>query len=276
MSYWKTLSKVRNSSKFSKINRLMFLSCFVLAGSNIVADEIFDHSGRWCIAHRGYSSKFLENSLTAFHQAIKFGAHGIELDVQHTKDGVGIVLHDETIERTGKSRANQVCQLNKPVSDQLFSEIADRCILNNNEDILTLHELLVFMQSQDPSVRVFVELKDRPSRSTMQLLAQFSSRVTIIAMNKDHLLEVQDFIGPSLNIPYLLVSEYVVDFSDRLSGIGASHFTDEDLNDLKSRGKIIDVWTVNDQPKMKDFFSRGVHYVTTDEVERCVNLLRSF
>lgn len=51
-------------------------------------------------AHRGFSSKYPENTMVAFEKAIEEGAHGIEFDVQMTKDGQVVIIHDETIDRT--------------------------------------------------------------------------------------------------------------------------------------------------------------------------------
>ena len=50
-------------------------------------------------AHRGASGYAPENTLDAFRKAIEMGADGIELDVQLTKDGTVVVIHDEVIER---------------------------------------------------------------------------------------------------------------------------------------------------------------------------------
>ena len=52
------------------------------------------------IAHRGYSGKFDENTMLAFKKAIEYKADGIETDVQLSKDGVPVLIHDETLERT--------------------------------------------------------------------------------------------------------------------------------------------------------------------------------
>jgi glycerophosphoryl diester phosphodiesterase len=52
------------------------------------------------IAHRGGLAHKPENSLSAFKNAISFGVDWIEFDVQQTKDGVLIVFHDETVDRT--------------------------------------------------------------------------------------------------------------------------------------------------------------------------------
>lgn len=57
-------------------------------------------------AHRGASGYAPENTLEAFALAMDIGADGIELDVQMTKDGEVVVIHDETINRVsdGKGR----------------------------------------------------------------------------------------------------------------------------------------------------------------------------
>ncbi|MDD3904787.1 MAG: glycerophosphodiester phosphodiesterase family protein, partial [Sphaerochaeta sp.] len=57
-------------------------------------------------AHRGYSGVYPENTLLSFRKAEEAGADGIELDVQLTKDGEVVVIHDEYVDRTtdGKGR----------------------------------------------------------------------------------------------------------------------------------------------------------------------------
>ena len=49
--------------------------------------------------HRGASGYAPENTIPAFEKAVELGADGIELDVQLTKDGELVVIHDETIDR---------------------------------------------------------------------------------------------------------------------------------------------------------------------------------
>lgn len=51
-------------------------------------------------AHRGYSGKYPENTMIAFKKALECGVDGIELDIQLTKDGEVVIIHDETIDRT--------------------------------------------------------------------------------------------------------------------------------------------------------------------------------
>jgi glycerophosphoryl diester phosphodiesterase len=52
------------------------------------------------VAHRGASARAPENTLAAFREAIRLGADAIELDVQLSADGVPMVIHDETVDRT--------------------------------------------------------------------------------------------------------------------------------------------------------------------------------
>ena len=52
------------------------------------------------IAHRGFSSDAPENTLAAFDLALESGFDNIELDAQLTSDGVPVVIHDSTLDRT--------------------------------------------------------------------------------------------------------------------------------------------------------------------------------
>jgi len=52
------------------------------------------------IAHRGYGSKYPENTLAAFSAAVDVGAAMVELDVTLTRDRKLIVIHDDTLDRT--------------------------------------------------------------------------------------------------------------------------------------------------------------------------------
>ncbi|MDD6810698.1 MAG: glycerophosphodiester phosphodiesterase family protein, partial [Lachnospiraceae bacterium] len=55
-------------------------------------------------AHRGCSQRYPENTLLAFEKAIGLNnLTGIELDIQLTKDGEIVVIHDERVDRTTES-----------------------------------------------------------------------------------------------------------------------------------------------------------------------------
>jgi glycerophosphoryl diester phosphodiesterase len=58
-------------------------------------------------AHRGASARAPENTLAAFREAVRLGADVVECDVRLSGDGVPIILHDDTVDRTtdGKGAA---------------------------------------------------------------------------------------------------------------------------------------------------------------------------
>jgi glycerophosphoryl diester phosphodiesterase len=52
------------------------------------------------IGHRGASAVAPENSMAAFAAAVAAGADGIEFDVRLSRDGVPVIIHDDTLQRT--------------------------------------------------------------------------------------------------------------------------------------------------------------------------------
>ena len=67
------------------------------------------------LGHRGASAVAPENTLAAFSRAISDGADGIEFDVRLSRDGVPVVIHDATLQRTGL--------IGRPVSQLTFREL---------------------------------------------------------------------------------------------------------------------------------------------------------
>lgn len=62
------------------------------------------HYTSFAIAHRGASQLAPENTLAALTAAKKAGATWVECDIQLTKDGVPVILHDTTLNRTTNGR----------------------------------------------------------------------------------------------------------------------------------------------------------------------------
>ena len=113
-------------------------------------------------AHRGFSGKFPEGSRTAYEEAVKIEADGIECDVRFTRDGTLVCFHDATTERiTGKP--GRVSQLS----------LAE---MRNRYDLITLEELISFAISNQ--VNLLIETKHPVSqgrkveREVLQLLDQ--------------------------------------------------------------------------------------------------------
>ncbi len=98
------------------------------------------------LGHRGLSSKHLENSLEAFRAALAAGLDGFELDVQPTRDGVCLVLHDEDLARTahGSGCLRQM-------------KAAEMPLLRNGEPVPRLTDALEL-----PAQFINVELKGEP------------------------------------------------------------------------------------------------------------------
>ena len=103
------------------------------------------------IAHRGASGTFPENTLSAFRAAIDAGADMCELDVQLTRDGAVVVIHDETVNRTtdgtgevaaltleeiqrldagAKFKGGKVKGASVPTLDEVFAATSGKCGLN--------------------------------------------------------------------------------------------------------------------------------------------------
>jgi glycerophosphoryl diester phosphodiesterase len=111
------------------------------------------------IAHRGDHSTAPENSIEAFEAAIASGADGIELDVRSTADGVPVVMHDPTIERTTGIKLR--------VSKSKHTELSG-ARLANGEQIPTLAEVVERFHGRTV---LYIELKDRASAPEAQRLA---------------------------------------------------------------------------------------------------------
>jgi glycerophosphoryl diester phosphodiesterase len=63
-------------------------------------NQLLDLTQRPVIAHRGASGSAPENTLEAFQMAARLGADAFELDVHLSADGVPVIIHDPTLERT--------------------------------------------------------------------------------------------------------------------------------------------------------------------------------
>lgn len=53
-----------------------------------------------CIAHRGFSAVYPENTMLAVMKGIEAGAEGIEFDVYNSSDRIPVLMHDKTVQRT--------------------------------------------------------------------------------------------------------------------------------------------------------------------------------
>ncbi|PGT82250.1 MULTISPECIES: glycerophosphodiester phosphodiesterase [Bacillaceae] len=109
-------------------------------------------------AHRGLSGFYPENTMAAFKAAVEVGAHGIELDVQMSKEGELVVIHDEKLERT----TNGVGYVKDLTLNQLKQYDAGSWFHADfeNEKIPTLNEVLEWVKLLPKKLIVNIELKN--------------------------------------------------------------------------------------------------------------------
>ncbi|MBQ8874461.1 MAG: glycerophosphodiester phosphodiesterase family protein [Bacteroides sp.] len=111
-------------------------------------------------SHRGDWRNFPENSLAAIDNAIKMGVDIVELDVQRTQDGVLILMHDPTVDRTttGKGRIDELKW------DSIAKlKLKNGCAIRTIHKVPTLEEALLhakgkIMLNLDKADRFFEEV----------------------------------------------------------------------------------------------------------------------
>jgi len=110
------------------------------------------------IAHRGWASRFPENTLESIGAAFDAGARYVEFDVQLSADGVPVLLHDATLDRTAGTTG---CVHDLPW------EALSRCTVGETDRIgsrfqaallPSLEQAMVLLGSR-PDRRAFVEIK---------------------------------------------------------------------------------------------------------------------
>lgn len=211
-------------------------------------------------AHRGASGYAPENTLEAFQKAIDMRADGIELDVQMTKDGQLVIIHDETVKRVSDARG---C-----VKDYTFEEIRK---LNVNKKfpeygkvmIPTLEEVYLLMK--DTELVINVELKngivfyENLEEKVMELTKKMKLEDRIIYSSFNHYSVMKlKKLNSSVKTGFLYEDGYL-DMPEyaAIHGVEALHPALYNLQypnfikDCKEKGIDVRAWTVNDIEDMK-------------------------
>ena len=122
------------------------------------------------VAHRGHEFVAPENTAQAFEAAIALGADYIEVDMRLTSDGVPVVLHDVSVNRTtdGKGKVNDLtfAEVQQLDAGSWFSpEFA-------GARIPTVQEILELANGR---TCVFADIKDIPNRRLINMLRNFAA-----------------------------------------------------------------------------------------------------
>lgn len=168
------------------------------------------------IAHRGFSELYPENTITSFNRAVEEGAEMIEFDVHLSREGVPMVIHDDTIERTSNGRGF--------VKDMTFSELrAFDYSISHPENgfclIPTLDEVISLLKGR---VLMNIEIKNLPVK-----YRGIEERIVSIVMRHDcvdsvvissfdhHCLDKVKSINPRLMVGMFYSASWLL-FEDEL------------------------------------------------------------
>lgn len=234
--------------------------------------------------HRGASAYAPENTLEAFALAEKMGADGVELDVQLTKDGEIVVIHDETIDRTSNGSGFVKDYTLKELQQFDFGvKFAGRRAEEEEAEektrvrIPTLEE--VFRLLWPGTLTVNIELKtgiiqyEGLEEKVLQLSKRLGmeNRVIYSSFHHPSLVKIKE-LNPSCKTGLLYCDGWIgVAGYARKLGIDALHppiyqLKDESLvREAKEMGLEVNVWTVDDKADIKRLAGYGVDTVITNE-----------
>ena len=231
------------------------------------------------IGHRGGVAGYPENTLTIFEKAVELGADGVEFDVQLTKDGKLVVIHDEWIDRTmtgsGLLKDYTLSQLRQMSAGELFSPNF------KDEKIPTLAEVLEVVKDLEV---INIELKNflpYPSleEKVLKLVDQFELRDQVIISSFNHYsLQKVKKLQPEIKTGALLMSKMInpSDYAFK-RGFDALHLhfltADQEIVDKSHfMGMQVNVYTVNFPEAVAELMEKGVDMIMTDALEMALNL----
>lgn len=229
------------------------------------------------IAHRGGGALVnAEYTNSALQSAVASGLKNIELDVVIKDDGMAVVMHDTTVDRTTTSSGSVLTLTN----DQYKSLICDTdSVLNApnyvRESPLFLHEALRFLVPYQETV-LWIETKN--TNAVNAVMAQLQA----INMPKER---VRIASGSSAHLSAAIANQYAASFQVSISGspdwaawratgyqyIGAAYntWTAEKVEDCHAAGLMAVAWTVNRRHEYATLISYGVDFVYSDDPLWC-------
>ena len=233
-------------------------------------------------AHRGASAYAPENTLEAFLLAAEQGADGVELDVQLTKDGEMVVVHDEEIDRVSDGSGF--------VKDYTLAELKN---LNFNKTHLeyqnvkipTLREVYEALKPTGMTINVelktgifwYKDLEKKVLELTKEM--EMEDRVIYSSFNHYSIAKILE-LDPkaSTGILYADIIYDVVNYAKKI-GTGALHPRSEErrvgkecrsrqmadfLQQYVESDLAVHVWTVNDKAEIERLMEAGVDAVITN------------
>ncbi|WP_142505334.1 glycerophosphodiester phosphodiesterase family protein [Melghirimyces algeriensis] len=236
------------------------------------------------VAHRGASGYAPENTIAAFDKAVEMKADFFELDVQRSKDGHLVVLHDTSVDRTtdgtGYVRDMTLAELKRLDAGSWFSS------KYSGEKIPTLEEVLE--RYRNKRINILIELK-KPSlypgieQQVANLLREkhmdrWRGKVVVQSFNHDSIRRFHQ------TMPWVMTGALVSYTSYKDTGVTNEHLNtfaryadfvnpnkklvDRDLvNRVHQRGMKILPYTVRSSEAADRLFHIGVDGFVTDYPE---------
>lgn len=219
------------------------------------------------IAHRGYSSKYPDNTEIAFIRAAENGSGGAETDVRVTKDGILVTNHnDDVVFEDGSELL---------VAEATYAQLTAKPMRNTKSDdtvyLCTFRRYLEIMKENN--MICFVELKGEFSDEKVKEVFDTVSEVYDLSKCIMQSFEFANLIKAREMFPELpLMLTYGSNESgyercfDYGFSIDAEYkvITKEMIEEFHSRNLEVALWTVNDKEALDYCLSLGVDYIESD------------
>jgi glycerophosphoryl diester phosphodiesterase len=248
------------------------------------------------MAHRGGAGLWPENTRFAYERARELGVDAIEIDVHSTADGVMVVMHDATVDRTtdGHGRINEMtlAEVKKLDAGFRWSSDGEKTFPQRGRGLTipTLDEVF----TQFPSMRFNIEPKqEKPSlakplcrmireKGMVNKIFVGSFRQTVLDAFRKECPEVATSASPEEVSEFL--SRYKVgsdkSYRPAMQALqvpeyvgGIQILSKEFVAAAHARNLPVHAWTVNEEADMKRFIDFGVDGLITDYPDRLLRLL---
>lgn len=284
------LNKMASSvfAPFNKVFDEVVFSNHALNGLDSKNTQEINEEKMKVIAHRGYSEKAPENTIPAFIMAAKNGYTTVECDLEWTKDGVPVILHDSTINRTARRKNGWPLIFPKNCSKMTYDELLKYDFGSWFSDdfkgtkIPSFSELLECAGEND--LNLYVELKetadfdDKKAKILADLAkkAGLEDKITWISFNSDYLKKMADAM-PSSRLGYLTKKDVDKNTIDTLNGlktgqnevfldVKSTKISKESSKLLDEAGFDFEAWTVDNEDEIKNLESYDCKGVTTNKI----------
>ena len=215
-------------------------------------------------AHRGLSAEKPENTLAAFGAAVAAGFPVLELDLHATRDGVVVILHDGSVDRTTDGSGR--------VDGMAWSKVQE--LETGEGGVPRLEDLFAMLRPWDGLYNLELKAPDALD-GTMDLVARhkLAGRVCLSAMEPDILWAAQESWPdvPRAYIPLGPVEEDDLDLARdaacRWMNVDHDFLDPEVAAQVRNAGFRLGAWTVNDPTRALELVGMGVDCVITDTRE---------